>query len=117
MSPFEWIILILVVLLFWRAIVWGAGLLIGVFFGLMVILFLFGCTSTPRTFEETYNRQTDMENWQTCVAIYEAHGKPTFHQGHSHTNGRQRQAWVWQDLMSNNCRQLLKSGGLWAEHI
>lgn len=82
-------------------------------------LLLCGCaTADDITKEEReYRQAVDLANWKLCEEIYLAYGKPTFHKGHTHRiKNISSNHYVRQDLMSNNCKRLLKSGGLWNEY-
>ena len=88
------------------------------YLGATVVLSLMACSpATPLTWEQEYNRQVDLQNWVFCAAIYEAYGQPTYHDGHSHSNGKWRHYYVKDDLFTNNCRSILKRNGLWEEGI
>lgn len=89
-----------------------------VLFG-VAALAIMGCsTMTPEQVE--WKRAMDYENWNTCMAVYEAHGVHTVHMDHSHSGIRNKgrtPRWehVKADLRDNNCRIMLKQAGLWAE--
>lgn len=83
-------------------------------------LILCGCAAAEEVTKEDreYRQAVDLANWKLCEEIYLAYGKPTFHKGHTHRriNNISSNHYVRQDLMSNNCKRLLKSGGLWNEY-
>lgn len=87
---------------------------------ILICLILCGCAaaSEQEITDREYRQAVDRVNWKTCEAVYKAHGKPTFHKGHTHQRIKALDSnhYVRQDLMSNNCRALLKSGGLWNEY-
>lgn len=76
-----------------------------------------------KRFEMDYNRGIDLDNWTTCLRIYEALGEITYHINHTHSRTRAKRRidpWdVKSDLRNNNCRMVIrqvfgKDG--WAEH-
>ena len=87
---------------------------------ILVCLILCGCAASTEqeASERAYRQAVDKANWETCEAVYKAYGKPTFHKGHTHQRIKSISSnhYVRQDLMSNNCESLLKSGGLWNEY-
>ena len=82
----------------------------------LVSLIMCGCATTDMDLD--YKYAVDRANWRACEQVYLAYGKPTFHKGHTHMRikGNTSNHYVTQDLMSNNCKALLRSGGLWNEY-
>ncbi len=74
-------------------------------------------------FVREYNRNIDMENWETCMYIYHELGDITYHINHSHDRRRAKRGVnsfdVKSDLTTNKCRMVIQhflGKDVWAEH-
>jgi len=83
-----------------------------------ILLLLAGC-ATMSSEDREYNMLVERNNWATCERVYERQGRPTLHVDHSHVRGANRdsQEWVKMDLLTNQCREILKPAELWEEKL
>ena len=79
---------------------------------LLVVLPFISCR--PLTSDEReYNRVERTEQWRICEAVLVATGTPIYSE-HQHSKIRRHKDWMIQeDLINNQCRELLRRNGLW----